>query len=295
MVVTSGTFDGVHYGHRKIFKRLVQLARANNGKSVVLTFWPHPRFVLGKNNLKLLSTLEEKTQLIADEGIDYFVKIPFTREFSQLTSSEFIQQILVEGVGTNILVIGYDHRFGKNREGSFDYLKEHSKEYGFEVEEIPAQDIDNISVSSSKIRRALQDGQISIGNDYLGRPYSFSGTVVGGEKIGRSLGYPTANINIEEEYKLVPADGIYAVEVKVKNRNYRGMLYIGPRPTLNGKDKTIEVNIFDFSDDIYDERITVDLIQRIRGDARFDSLEELKNQLTLDKAATLEIFEDYPL
>lgn len=289
MVVTSGTFDGVHFGHRKILRRVVEIARLHGGKSVVLTFWPHPRFVLGKNNLQLLTTMDEKIQLIAEEGIDYFVMIPFTKEFSQYSSSRFIKEILVDGLGTKKLVIGYDHRFGKNREGSFDYLVKHADNYGFSVEEIPEQDIDNIAVSSSKIRNALLEGQIDIGNEYLGRPYSITGKVVAGERVGRSLGFPTANVEVVEEYKLIPADGIYAVEVNCQQEIFRGMLYIGPRPTLNGKNRSIEVNIFEFDRDIYGETITINFIKQIRQDARFDSLEELKDQLFLDKEEALKI------
>ncbi len=276
MVVTSGTFDGVHFGHRKILRRVVEITKTHGGKSVVLTFWPHPRFVLGKNNLKLLSTLDEKIELIAEDGIDYLVKIPFTKEFSQYSSSRFIKEILVDGLGTNKLVIGYNHRFGKNREGSFEYLVQHAGKFGFSVEEIPAQDIDNIAVSSTKIRNALLEGQIDIGNGYLGRPYSITGKVVSGERIGRSLGFPTANVNVSENYKLIPADGIYAVEVICQKQKFKGMIYIGPRPTLNGKYRSIEVNIFEFERDIYNETLTIQFIKQIRQDARFETLKDLK-------------------
>ena len=289
MVVTSGTFDGVHFGHGKILRRVVEIANANGGKSVVLTFWPHPRFVLGKNNLQLLTTLEEKTALIANHGIDHFVTIPFTREFSEYSSSKFIQEILVNGLGTKKLVIGYDHRFGKNREGSFEYLVEHADSFGFSVEEIPAQDIDNIAVSSTKIRNAFLEGHIDIGNEYLGRSYCLTGIVVKGEQIGRSLGFPTANLHVAEEYKLIPADGIYAVEVILKQQRLQGMLYIGPRPTLNGKSRSIEVNIFDFDQDIYGEKVTIEFIKQIRQDAKFESLLKLAKQLEKDKVEALKI------
>ncbi len=292
MVVTSGTFDGVHFGHRKILRRVVELAQSHGGKSAVLTFWPHPRFVLGKNNLQLLTTLEEKIELISDAGIDYFIKIPFTKEFSQYSSSRFIKEVLVDGIGTNKLVIGYDHRFGKNREGSFEYLVKHAESFGFTVEEIPAQDIDNIAVSSSKIRNALLEGQIDIGNEYLGRSYSITGQVVAGEKVGRSMGFPTANIEIKEEYKLIPADGIYAVQVIYGKQTFGGMLYIGPRPTLNGTNRSIEVNIFEFDQDIYHQTITIQFIAQIRQDARFDSIDALKDQLILDKENALRILTD---
>jgi len=293
LVVTSGTFDGVHYGHKKILRRVKELASANNGKSAVLTFWPHPRFVLKKDEteLKLLSTLNEKIKLIANEGIDYFVIIPFTKEFSQYSSSRFINEIIAKSLGTDVLVIGYDHRFGRNREGSFEYLKEHSSEFGFKVEEIPEQDIDHIAVSSSKIRNALLEGQIDVGNEYLGQPYTLSGKVVEGEKIGRELGFPTANIHVEESFKLIPADGIYAVELLVRKNNCQGMLYIGPRPTLNGRERTIEVNIFDFEEDIYNENVEVSFIKQIRKDKRFDNLDQLKDQLGNDRIEALKILQ----
>ena len=294
-VVTSGTFDGVHYGHRKILKKVVSAAKKNNGISAVLTFWPHPRFVLGKNGeLKLLSTFEEKVSLISEVGIDFVVKIPFTLEFSKYSSSRFIKEILVDGLATNELVIGYDHRFGKNREGSFEYLKANSSVYGFKVKEIPAQDIDHISVSSSKIRQALLDGDIDVSNQYLGQPYQLTGRVVEGEKIGRSLGYPTANIKVDEEYKLVPGDGVYAVTLIIDQKLHKGMLYIGPRPTLDGINRTIEVNIFQFNRDLYGQNITVNFIRNIRGDIKFNSLEDLKQQLALDQDAALDILKDHP-
>lgn len=235
-VVTSGTFDGVHIGHQKILKRITNLAKATNGESIVLTFWPHPRFILQPNDhsLKLLSTLEEKAHLLAKAGIDYLIKIPFTEEFSKLTSEEFIKNILIDKLSTKILVIGYDHRFGRNREGSFDFLKANEKAFGFAIEEIPKQEIDDMGVSSTKIREALLGMEVTAANSYLGRPYSLSGTVVEGEKIGRSIGFPTANIAVEEKYKLIPRDGVYAVNVMFEHKKYHGMLNIGMRPTVNG-------------------------------------------------------------
>jgi len=291
VVLTSGIFDGVHFGHQKILRRVSELAKSHNGISAVLTFWPHPRFVLHKqsDDLKLLSTLLEKQFLIAEQHIDFLIKIPFTHEFSQYSSLRFIQEILVEGLGVNKLVIGYDHHFGRNREGGFAYLKKNSLRYGFEVEEIPKQDIDNMAVSSTKIRQALTDGNVDLSFEYLGRPYSVTGKVVVGLKIGRQLGFPTANLEVSEQYKLIPADGIYAVFVKVNNKSYKGMLYIGPRPTLNGGSRTIEVNIFDFEDDIYGQNITVDFIKRIREDSKFSDLTLLKKQLSKDKQEALNI------
>ncbi len=291
IVLTTGFFDGVHFGHHKILNRIVELATAQNGISAVLTFWPHPRFVVNKQpeDLKLLTTLTEKEELIADQHIDYLIRIPFTHEFSQYSSYKFIQEILVEGLGVNKLVIGYDHHFGRNREGGFDYLRNNSFRFNFEVEEIPEQDIDNIAVSSTKIRTALSEGNIDTSFDYLGRPYSIRGKVVAGLKIGRKLGFPTANIEVAEQYKLIPADGIYAVLVSVNGNSYKGMIYIGPRPTLNGESRTIEVNIFDFDKDIYDREITVNFIRQIRKDSKFSDLNLLKEQLIKDRQEALKM------
>lgn len=288
-VVTSGTFDGVHVGHQTILNRLREIAGKNKGETVVITFWPHPRLVLHPEDesLKLLNTFEEKAALLKDQGIQHLIRIPFTKEFSQLTSEEFIQKILVETIGTKKLVIGYDHRFGHNREGSFEQLKINSPKYGFEVEEIPRRDIDHIGVSSSKIRKAIEEGDIDTSLQFLGSPYSLTGRVVMGDKLGRLLGYPTANIEIDTKYKLIPADGIYAATVLHEHTLYKGMLYIGNRPTVNGIKRNIEVNIFDFNKDIYGESLTLYFHKLIRGDAKFSDLEGLKAQLAVDKIDAL--------
>ena len=290
-VVTSGTFDGVHYGHQKILKKIGQIARSKNGKSIVLTFWPHPRFVLKKDasDLKLLTTFEEKAQLLEANGIDYLVKIPFTREFSELSSDQFIREVLVDKLQTKKLVIGYDHRFGKNREGGFDYLMEHSNEYGFEIEEISRQDIENVGVSSTNIRKALADGDIHVANEFLGRAYSITGFVKDGDRIGRSIGFPTANLDIPESYKLIPADGAYAVRTYVDGQQYLGMLNIGQRPTVSGEERRIEVNIFDFNDDIYNARIKVEFVRLLRKEQKFGSIDELKEQLNKDRLHAIDI------
>ncbi|HEY9005544.1 bifunctional riboflavin kinase/FAD synthetase [Ohtaekwangia sp.] len=290
-VVTSGTFDGVHIGHQKILARLLEIASKNHGETVVITFWPHPRLVLHPedDSLKLLNTFEEKAELLKEQGIQHLVRIPFTKEFSQYTSEEFIQKILVDTIGTKKLVIGYDHRFGHNREGSFEQLKINAPRYGFEVEEIPRQDVDHVGVSSSKIRKALDEGDIDTANHFLGRPYSLTGRVVMGDKLGRLLGYPTANIEVDTKYKLIPADGIYAVTVQHEHTTYKGMLYIGNRPTVNGTKRNIEVNIFDFAKDIYGESLTLYFHKLIRGDSKFSDLEGLKAQLGLDKVDALRI------
>lgn len=284
-VVTSGTFDGVHLGHQKIIQRIRELARSIHGETVLITFWPHPRLVLypTEHHLRLLSTFEEKANLLRQFGIDHLVTIPFTQEFSQMTSEEFIRKILVEKIHTKKLVIGYDHRFGKNREGSFEYLKSHGQEFGFELEEISRQDVDEIGVSSTKIRKALESGDIKTATNYLGRPYELNGLVVKGQQIGRSIGFPTANIHIPNDYKLIPHDGVYAVEVKVEGVLYKAMLNIGNRPTVDGTRKTVEAHLFDFQGDLYNKLVTVSFKEFIREERKFENLEALKNQLVQDQ------------
>lgn len=290
-VVTSGTFDGVHVGHQKILSRLTEVAKKNSGETVVITFWPHPRLVLYPNDtdLRLLNTFEEKAELIKAQGIQHLLRIPFTKEFSQQSSEEFITNILVDKIGTKKLVIGYDHHFGKNREGSFEQLKLNGPKYGFDVEEISRQDVDHVVVSSTKIRRALETADLEIATHLLGRPYGITGRVVKGDKIGRLIGFPTANLEIDSKHKLVPADGIYAVTVQHEHTVFGGMLYIGYRPTIDGAKKSIEVNIFDFDKDIYGESLSIKFHQLIRGDSKFNDLEELKEQLKKDKDQALSI------
>lgn len=297
-VVTIGTFDGVHIGHQEILKKIVNQAKENNGVSVVVTFWPHPRFVLQgveESGLKLLTTFEEKAESLSDQGIDFLVKIPFTKEFSQTTSDDFIRKILIDKLGITHLVIGYDHHFGKNREGSFDYLQVNIDKYGFTLQEIPRHDIDDVGVSSTKIRKALNEGAVNIAATHLGKNYSVTGTVIHGEKLGRKIGYPTANVRLSENFKLIPANGIYAVSVFLKDKNAHGMLYIGTKPTLTGDSiQVIEVNIFDFNDDIYGQEIRIEFIQYIRDDMKFEGLDQLTNQITRDKEVTLDILKHYP-
>ena len=258
-MVTSGTYDGVHLGHQKILKRLNEIALKNNGETVLITYWPHPRLVLypEQNELKLLNTFEEKADLLRAQGVNHLLRIPFTKEFSQLKSEEFIKRILVDRIGTKKLVIGYDHRFGKNREGSFEHLKKNATTYGFQVEEIPKHEVEHIGVSSSKIRTALLAGEVEKSSALLGKDYSIRGRVVKGEKIGRMIGFPTANIEIDSKHKLIPADGAYAVLIQHEDKTWKGMLNIGFRPTVGGKAKTIEVHIFDFEKEIYGDNIYV--------------------------------------
>ncbi|MEP3387944.1 MAG: bifunctional riboflavin kinase/FAD synthetase [Reichenbachiella sp.] len=288
-IVTSGTFDGVHFGHQKILKKIVKTAKELNGKSVVLTFWPHPRFVLfpEEKTLKLLSTFEEKAQLLEEVGIDYLVKVEFTKAFSQLSSESFIQNMLVEKLKTKKLIIGYDHRFGKNRSGSFEYLKENSDRFGFEVEEIPRQDIDDVGVSSTKIRQALFHGEVDLAAEFLGRLYSIQGTVVEGKQIGSKLGFPTANISVAEDFKLIPKDGAYAVRARVNNQWHKGMLNVGIRPTVGGLHRVIETHLFDFDEQIYNQPIQIEFVKYLRDEQKFDSLEHLKIQLQKDKNEAL--------
>ena len=291
-VVTSGTFDGVHLGHQKILKKLLNTAKEINGESIVLTFWPHPRFVLGNGwgDLRLLTTFEEKAKLLAETGLDYLVKVPFTRAFSELSSNDFVQNIIVDKLGTQKLIIGYDHKFGKNREGGFDYLKEHQDTFGFEVEEIPRHDIDSVGVSSTEIRQALFSGNVQEAQKLLGRSYTLSGIVIKGDQFGRQLGYPTANIYIAEEFKLIPGDGVYAMLVHLKGGIYQGMMNIGVRPTISGKRRQIEVNIFDFEEDIYGQSIKLEFVAKLREEQKFESKDHLKQQLGRDKLAALSIF-----
>lgn len=291
-VVTSGTFDGVHIGHQKILDRLYSLSDQIDGETVLITFWPHPRIILDPDyELKLLTTFEEKAKILEKTGLKHLVKIKFTKEFAMTSSTDFIKEILVEKIGTKKLVIGYDHKFGKNREGSFEHLLNYGPNYGFEVEEIPGQEIDEMTVSSTKIRQNLIDGNIHISNQFLGRPYQINATVIDGDKVGRTIGFPTANLKINSPYKLIPSDGTYAVKVTHANKTYGGMLNIGFRPTRNGKSRSIEVHIFDFEKTIYNDSLSIDFLKQIRKEKKFSSLEGLKDQLIKDKSEALKILE----
>ncbi len=288
-VVTSGTFDGVHVGHQKILKRLHENAMKMGGKSVVITFWPHPRHVLKNDGppVYLLSSLEEKIELLRTFAVDYLLIIPFTPAFSNLTSSEFIQRILIDTVATRKLVIGYDHHFGKNREGSFEYLKANAASLGFEVEEIPQEDIENVGVSSTKIRKALDAGDIKTANKYLGYNYQLTGTVAEGQKLGRTIGFPTANLEVTEPHKLIPAKGVYAVYGTVSGQRLKGMVNIGIRPTVGGLTQTIETHFFDFDQDIYHQPLQLELVARLRDEQKFPGLDALKTQLAKDQEMAL--------
>ena len=290
-IVSQGTFDGVHLAHKKIIERLKQIASIKNGESVIITFEPHPRIVLLPldHGLQLLSTLNEKINLLEKAGVDHLIILPFTKEFSRLSSEQFIRNILVNKIKTNTLVIGYDHRFGKNREGSFEHLKNSASLYEFEVEEIPEQDIDEIAVSSTKIRQALLNNDIQTAQKYLGNSYSLEGNVIKGKQLGRTIGYPTANIEVENSYKLIPQDGVYAVWVWYNKARFGGMLNIGNNPTIKDKGRSIEVNIFDFEKEIYTENLKIEFVNKLRNEEKFDGLDALKNQLHLDKQNALAI------
>ncbi len=290
-VVTSGTFDGVHIGHQKILKRIRHLADESDGETVLITFWPHPRLVLypEEHQLRLLSTFEEKVKLLEDYGIDHLVTIPFTKEFSEMTSEKFIQEIIVNKIKTKILVIGYDHRFGKNREGSFEYLINNHLQYGFDLEEIPREDIDDIGVSSTKIRKSLEEGNIQAANEFLGRDYELSGIIIKGQQLGRSIGFHTANIQVLNDYKLIPSNGVYAVSATIENKSFFGMLNIGHRPTVGGTSRTIEVHLFDFEGNLYDLRISINFKAFLRHEIKFNDLNALKDQLIQDQYSSLKL------
>jgi riboflavin kinase / FMN adenylyltransferase len=284
-VVTIGTFDGVHAGHQQIIRRLVDLAAETKGETVLLTFFPHPRMVLQPedNDLKLITTMKEREELLRSFGIDHLIIQPFSKEFSRISATEFVRDVLIKKIGTKTLVIGYDHHFGRNREGSYKDLEEMAVIYKFRLEEIHEQIINHIAVSSTKIRNALLVGDILTANSLLEHDFSIEGIVVKGEQRGKGLGFPTANLNIPEQYKLIPADGIYAVRIGFEEKLLNGMLYIGNRPALNGKTRSIEVNIFDFNSEIYGKKLRIFFKNRIRGDMNFANLDQLKEKMKEDK------------
>lgn len=283
-VVTIGTFDGVHIGHKKILERIIFNAKELNCESVVLTFFPHPRMVLQDNSVvQLLNTVNEKTLLLEKTGIDNLIIHPFNQEFSRLTAEEFVKEILVNQLNIRKIIIGYDHRFGRNRTANINDLIVFGKEYGFEVEQISAQEINDNAVSSTKIRNAILEGNITLANNYLGYNYFFSGIVVKGKQLGRTIGFPTANIKINEDYKLIPKNGVYIVKSNYDKKTIFGLMNIGTRPTVDGTNQTIEVFFLDFDKTIYDETLTVEIIEFIREEQKFDSLNDLKNQINEDK------------
>ena len=291
--VTIGTFDGVHFGHQKILEKLVSEAKEAGKKAILLTFFPHPRMVLQKNaTIELLNTIDERAKLLEKTGLDYLIIHPFDKAFSKTTALEFVKEILVNTFNISKLIIGYDHHFGKNREGNIEQLTEYSHLYDFIVEEIPAQDIDDVSVSSTKVRRALSKGNLKTANNYLGYNFMLNGFVVNGKKIGETIGYPTANIDIKEDYKLIPKVGVYVVKSVIENKTVFGMMNIGNRPTVNGKHQTIEVHFFDFERDLYGKNLKIELIYFLRDEHKFDSLDSLILQLKQDEQASRNYIQD---
>ncbi|HUH46615.1 MAG TPA: bifunctional riboflavin kinase/FAD synthetase [Arenibacter sp.] len=288
--ITIGTFDGVHIGHRKILERLIDNARVLGLKSTVLTFFPHPRMVLQQDvSIQLLNTVEEKVRIMRDLGLDYLIVHPFTKEFSRLSANEFVGGVLVGDLRMKKIIIGYDHRFGRNRNADINDLKEFGNTLDFEVEEISAQEINDVSVSSTKIRKALEEGDIQTANAFLGYKYMLNGIIVKGKGLGKKLDFPTANLAISEAYKLIPKDGVYVVSSTINGLTVYGMMNIGFNPTFEGKMRTIETNFFDFDQDIYGQNLQIDIIDRIRDEHKFGSVEALKAQLRKDREVSLSI------
>ncbi|MCK4661908.1 MAG: bifunctional riboflavin kinase/FAD synthetase [Bacteroidales bacterium] len=295
-VVTIGTFDGVHKGHKMVINRLNEISTTNNFQSVVFTFEPHPRILLNpdEKDLKLLNTTDEKITLLEEAGIDNIILFPFTREFSKLSACEFVKQILVEKLNIKYLVVGFNHQFGKNREGDYNKLVDCAKEFNFKIEKLDPLYITDIKISSTKIRKALNNGEIKLANSYLGYEYSITGKVIGGKKTGRKLGFPTANIKVYDSYKQIPRDGVYVVEVFWKEEKHIGMLNIGIRPTIDGLNqrKSIEVHIINFNKKIYYDDLKIVFKQRLRDEQKFDGVGALKNQLMNDRIETIKIMKE---
>jgi riboflavin kinase/FMN adenylyltransferase len=292
-VVTLGTFDGVHKGHKSILEKLIKSSKQKGCESVVLTFFPHPRMVLQQSsNIKLLNTITEKAWLLEQCGIDNLIIHPFSHEFSRLTAEEFVKDILVGSLNICKIIIGHDHRFGRNRTADINDLIRFGHEYNFEVEQITALEVNEVSVSSTKIRHALEDGDIKTANRFLGYPYFLTGTVTTGKQLGRTIGFPTANISIAEDYKQIPAHGVYAVSAVINGKTVLGMMNIGTRPTVDGTYETIEAHFFDFDANIYGQQIRVSLHHRLRAEHKFESFDALKQQLETDRIQTKDFFKD---
>lgn len=290
-VVTLGTFDGVHKGHRSILDKLINSSKASGCESLVLTFFPHPRMVLQQNtDIKLLSTIEEKAQLLEDYGLDNLIIHPFDLTFSRLTAEEFVKDILIDRLNICKIIIGHDHRFGRNRTANIDDLIRFGNQYGFEVEKISALAVNEVSVSSTKIRNALTAGDIATANTYLGYPYFLTGTVVQGKQLGRTIGFPTANISVKEEYKLIPANGVYVVSALIDGKDEEGMMNIGVRPTIDGSSLSIEVHFLNLEKDLYGREIRVNVHHRLRDEQKFESFDALKQQLFTDRDNSIAYF-----
>mgnify|MGYP000962046725 FL=1 len=292
-VVTIGTFDGVHIGHQKIIEQVVKTAKKLGKKSVLLTFFPHPRMVLQKDaSIELINTIDERAHLLSKTGLDFLIIHPFSIAFSRLTALDFVRKILVNQLNTSKLIIGYDHHFGKNREGNLEQLTEYSHLYNFTVEEIPAQDINDVAVSSTKIRKALSEKNIKTANKYLGYNFMLSGTVINGKQLGGKIGFPTANLSIKEAYKLIPKTGVYLVKSMIGTKTIFGMMNIGFRPTIEGKHQTIEIHFFDFKENLYTKDLTVEILFFLRDEEKFDSVEKLILQLKEDEKIALNYIEN---
>ena len=295
-IVTLGTFDGVHIGHKKIIDRLVSDASINGGETVILTFFPHPRMILQDGtDIQLLNTIEEKSLLLEQCGIDHLIIHPFDQEFSRLTAEEFVEEILVNQFHLKKIIIGHDHRFGRNRTANIDDLINFGNQFSFEVEQISAQEIDEVSVSSTKIRNALSEGNCQLANEYLGYPYFLTGIVEKGKSIGRTIDFPTANLVIKESYKLIPKNGVYVVSAPLNNQTVYGMMNIGFNPTVNGEKQSIEIHFFNWNTDLYNQKIQVNILEHLREEQKFDSIEALKVQLQEDQTTSLKVIEKYRL
>lgn len=291
-VLTLGTFDGVHVGHAAILSQICNAAKEEDLESVILTFFPHPRLIVSTNyDIKLLNTMDEKAILLEKNGIQNFIIHPFDKAFSELSPREFVAQVLVEKLKVQKIIIGHDHKFGKNRAADFNDLIDFGKEFGFEVAEISAQQINDVSVSSTKIRNSLLEGNIALANQYLGYPYVLSGNVVKGRQLGRTIGFPTANIEVPEDYKLIPKNGVYIVTVIVNNEIVPGMMNIGVKPTLGENNLSVEVHLLNFDKDIYNQKIQVNVLERLRDEQKFASFEKLQSQIELDKQNTIRYFQ----
>lgn len=287
-MVTIGTFDGVHLGHRKIIAQITTAAKEKNCDSLVLTFFPHPRIVLQEGTeMKQLNTIDEKTSLLKQLGVDHLVIHPFDKAFSRMTAEEFVKEVLVDKFRLEKIIIGYDHRFGRNRTADINDLMAFGETFGFEVAQISAEELNDVSISSTKIRTALSEGDITLANKFLGYAYTLSGEVVKGQQLGRTIGYPTANILVKEDYKLIPQNGVYVVQSDIAGQTVFGMMNIGNRPTVNGTTQTIEVHFLDFNQDLYGQTLSISLLKRLRDEQKFPSLESLKSQLYKDKSDTI--------
>ena len=293
-VLTIGSFDGVHLGHQTILSQLVGDAKAIGGSSIVISFFPHPKMFLGTDHTKpiqLLNTIAEKAELMEKSGVDHLVIVPFTADFASMDPEDYISNFLVRYFHPNTIIIGHDHRFGKNRSGGFELMKSCGDKYGFQVMEIPEYILNDITINSTSIRRKLESGDITEANQLLGYCYSLTGTIIKGNQIGRTIGFPTANLSVKDDWKLIPCNGVYAVKVLInENEHFQGMMNIGIRPTFEGKERNIEVHVFDFDKEIYQEKMTVYLIQKIRDEIKFANINELQEQINTDKSTCLQLF-----